>query len=205
VLQQRDHIVSANLPERLSMVHVAPSMLSLVAAAAYVAVAVACLLGATLARRHRQPPAHWRTWIVIALVFLLLAAMRGSGLEELIRQSLRDLLRLEGVYYERRSYQRWLAVAVILGISGLFAAGLWWQLRKTRARRSTALLAAQASTLVMVMLVSLRIVSLHQVDQLLYGPIKLNWFADLGASLATFAAAVIYVRVLVGSGKGGRR
>lgn len=187
------------------MVQAAPSMFSLFAAVVYAGVAIACLFAAAFACRYRQPPTHWKTWAAIALVFLLLAAMRSCGLEEVIRQSFRDLLRLEGVYMERRTYQRWLAGAVILGVCGLFAFGLWWRLRNMRGRRNLAMLAAQASTLAMTMLVGLRFVSLHQIDQLLYGPLKLNWFADLGASLVTLAAAAIYVRLLVGGRKSERR
>lgn len=187
------------------MVHAAPSIFSLFAAVVYAGVAIACLFAAASARRYRQPPAHWKIWAAIALVFLLLAAMRSFGLEEVIRQFFRDLLRLEGAYVERRTYQRWLAGAVILGICGLFAFGFRRQSRSMRGRRNMALLAAQASTLAMAMLVGLRFVSLHQIDQLLYGPLKLNWFADLGASLATLAAAAIYLRLLAGARTGGRR
>lgn len=50
----------------------------------------------------------------------------------------------------------------------------------------------------MMMLLGLRIVSLHQIDQLLYGPKKLNWLVDIGASLLAMGAAVVYIRVVIG-------
>jgi hypothetical protein len=48
----------------------------------------------------------------------------------------------------------------------------------------------------MVMLLGLRIVSLHQIDVLLYGPAKLNWVIDIGASLTVLTAAGFYIRLV---------
>lgn len=45
----------------------------------------------------------------------------------------------------------------------------------------------------MITLVGLRLVSLSPVDKLLYGPLKLNWFADIGGSLAVLGLAAAYV------------
>lgn len=53
------------------------------------------------------------------------------------------------------------------------------------------------SVVAMVMLLSLRIISMHQIDQLLYGPIKLNWLIDIGASLLAMGAEAIYIRVVI--------
>lgn len=174
----------------------APSMFSLSAAGVYLVVLAVCLAAAMTAAKGRQAPAHWRLWSAIALVFAGLAVMRFTGLEEIVRDGFRDLLRTEGAYTERRSLQRPLSVAVIFGISGLFVWSLWRQRRMAKGRRNLALLAAQASTAGMVMLAGLRIVSLHHLDRLLYGPLKLNWIIDLGASLVTLAAALTYVHLM---------
>jgi hypothetical protein len=40
----------------------------------------------------------------------------------------------------------------------------------------------------------LRVISLHAIDALLYGPIKLNWVIDLGTSLIVLSAAAYYTR-----------
>lgn len=178
------------------MVQAAPSILSLNAAGVYLIVMAGCLAAAITAARSRQPAAHWRMWSAIALVFALLAAMRFIGFEEVVRDAFRDLLRVEGAYTERRSLQRPLSAAVIFGISGLFVWGLWRQSRGVQGRRNLALLVAQASTVGMVMLAGLRIVSLHELDALLYGPLKLNWIADMGASVITAVAAVTYIRLV---------
>ncbi|QDH33879.1 hypothetical protein [Porphyrobacter sp. YT40] len=192
-------------PERDLMAQAAPSILSLSAAGVYLVVVAGCLGAALTAARSRQPAGHLRMWSFIALVFAFLIVMRFTGIEEVVRDTFRDMLRVEGAYAARRSFQRPLAVAVIFGVSGLFAWGLWRQWRAARGRRNLALLAAQASTVAMVMLVGLRIVSLHQLDSVLYGPLKLNWIADLGASLMTLAASMIYVRLVRRQPNPGRR
>lgn len=173
-----------------------PSLLSLSAAGLYLLVMAVCLGAAMVASRHRQSPNHARTWLVIGLAFALLAAMRITGLEEIVRDLFRDVLRVEGTYADRRSIQRPLAVAVIFGVMGLAAWVLYRQSRRARGRRDLALLAAVASVILMLLLLGLRIVSLHQLDRLLYGPLKLNWVTDIGASLLTMGAAAVYMRLV---------
>jgi O-antigen ligase len=174
----------------------APSILSLGAAALYIVILAVCLLAAATARRQRQPFAHRRTWVVVGLVFGALALMRVAGFEELVRELFRSELRLEGGYDQRRALQRPLAIAIIAIVSACFAWGLWAQWRASQGRRNMALFVAFAALATMVMLVGLRILSLHQIDVLLYGPAKLNWVIDTGASLAVLAAAVFYIRLV---------
>lgn len=176
------------------MASAAPSMLSLSAAGLYMIVLAVCLWAAANAGKYRQPPAHVRMWGGIALVFALLALARIAGLEEMLRETFRNELRAEGGYDQRRALQRPLAVAVILSMSALYAWVLLRQLRAASGRRNLALLAANFAVATMIMLLGLRIVSLHQIDTLLYGPAKLNWVIDIGASLSVLAAAVLYTR-----------
>jgi hypothetical protein len=68
-------------------------------------------------------------------------------------------------------------------VVGLLALGMWVQWRAAHGRRNMALFVAFAALATMVMLLGLRTVSLHQIDVLLYGPTKLNWVIDIGASL----------------------
>jgi O-antigen ligase len=171
----------------------APSILSLGAAGLYALVLAACLLAAITASRLRQPFAHRRTWVLVGLAFGALALMRIAGLEEIVRDVLRSELRVEGGYDQRRALQRPLAFGVIAVVSGLFAWGLWHQWRAAQGRRNMALFVAFAALTTMVMLLGLRIVSLHQIDVLLYGPAKLNWVIDIGASLTVLAAAAFYI------------
>lgn len=176
------------------MAFAATSTLSLSAAGIYVIVLAACLAAAFAAARFRQAPAHWRTWAFIALGFSLLAFLRVIGAEEIIRDSFRQLLAVEGVYENRRSFQRPLAAGILGTMSAAVALGLLRQWYLARGRRNVAVVVGLAGLATMVMLLGLRIVSLHQLDMLLYGPLKLNWIMDLGASLAVLGAALLYIR-----------
>lgn len=173
-----------------------PSLLSLAAAGLYGIVVLACLVAAVMATKLRQPPAHGRVWAGIALAFVLLAAMRVAGLEELIRASFRELLAVDGVYDERRSIQRPLAAGVVVLAGAAFGWAVLRRWRAVRGRRELALALACAGVAIMIMLLALRFVSLHQVDMLLYGPAKLNWVVDLGASLLVLGSAAFYFRLL---------
>lgn len=178
------------------MASAAPSILSLSAAGLYMLVLGMCLFAGATAGRRAQPFAHRRTWVVIGLVFGLLALMRIAGTEEFLRDLLRAELRLEGSYDRRRELQRPLVVIVMCIFAGLFLWGLLRQWRAAHGRRSMALFIAFAAVASMMFLVALRTVSFHQVDILLYGPAKLNWIMDIGASLTVLAAAGYYVRLV---------
>lgn len=173
-----------------------PSLLSMSAAGFYAVVVAVCLIAAGTAGRLRQPSSHWQTWATIALIFAVLAAMRMIGLEETLRDALRELLRVEMTYDTRRSFQRPLAAAVIVVATAIAAIVLVRRARVVKGRRNIVLLIAAASGLAMALLMTLRIISLHQVDAVLYGPLKLNWVADIGASLVVLVAAVLYVRLV---------
>lgn len=155
-----------------------------------------CLMAAAAASRHRQPDPHLRAWTVLALAFGALTLLRLGGIEELLRDFFRAELRLEGAYAERRTYQRWFALATMTAVGALFTWGLIRQWGAVRGRRNMALFAAWASIAMMILLLGLRIVSLHQIDVLLYGPVKLNWIIDIGASLTVLAAAAVYIRLV---------
>jgi hypothetical protein len=169
-----------------------PSVLSLIAAGFYAVIVIACLISSSVAVRFGQPARHWQTWAMIALMFLCLAVIRVTGFEELLRGALRDALRADAVYADRRAIQGPLAAAVMVGGGLLAGFMLWRQSRTVKGRRNLALLVAKGSALVLGLLIVLRIISLHQVDSLLYGPPKLNWVIDLGASALVLASAAIY-------------
>jgi hypothetical protein len=48
----------------------------------------------------------------------------------------------------------------------------------------------------MIGLIILRLISLHALDQLLFGSLKLNWVGDLGAAAAVFGSALYYILLL---------
>lgn len=173
-----------------------PSVLSLSAAAIYVVVAMACLIAAGTAKRSGQPARHWRTWAAIALVFAALAASRILAIEEHLRELLRAALRADAIYAERRAIQRPLAAVALVAVALVAGYMFWRESRRAKGRRNLAMLLAVGSGMVMALLIMLRIISLHQVDGLLYGPLKLNWVIDLGASLLVLSSAGLYVRLV---------
>lgn len=173
-----------------------PSIYSLGAAGLYIVVLLVCLMSAAIAGRQRQPAVHRRMWMLIAIAFGAFAIMRIYGFEEQLRDFLRSGLRTEGAYDNRRTIQRFVAFGVVAAVGGLFVWELVRQSRGLRGRSTIALFAAFAALAMMAMLIGLRIVSLHQIDALLYGPARLNWFIDIGATLTVLAAAAIYIRLL---------
>ena len=132
----------------------------------------------------------------MALLFAALAVMRLYGVEEALRDNMRFALYLDGLYDERRSYQRPVAAAVVglIGLGLLF--WIYTVFRALRGRRNVAVMVACVSGFTMIGLVILRLISLSPVDALLYGPVKLNWFVDLGSSLLVLASAGYYARLV---------
>lgn len=179
------------------MATAAPSILSLMAAGLYTVIVAVCLYAATVARRSSQPRAHYWIWGLIGLGFGAFALLRIVGAEEMLRMMLRDQLSSDGIYATRRSIQRPVVIVLMLMFTASMLWGLMQQYRAAmHGRRNTALFIALAAVATMLFVMGLRIISLHQVDWVLYGPAKLNWFLDIGASLTVAAAAVYYVRLV---------
>ncbi len=172
------------------------SLFSLAAVSLYLLVMLAALTAAGSAMQRRQQPWHWQVWVAIALFFVVLAVIRALGLEHQWQDELRTTMRADGVYGERRDVQRPLA-ALLIAVTALIAFLFAYRgVGRVRGRRNVAVVAAAMSAFVMIGLVALRLVSLHPVDALLYGPIKLNWILDIGSSIVVLVAAVWYVTVV---------
>jgi len=157
---------------------------------------LACLAAAATALRQRQGSGHLRTWLMLALFFAVLIALRLVNAEEWLRAILRDYLRISGHYGDRRSLQAPLVVVIltIAGVGAIFALQRWT--RNLRGRRNVARLAGVLAAAAMVCLMALRIASLHMIDALLFGPLKLNWVIDIGVSLMVLVAAIYYVQLV---------
>lgn len=173
-----------------------PSVMSLIASGFYCCVVMACVAAALTAQRFRQAPGHWRTWVLLALLFGGLAVLRLIDFEDWFRGALREQLRAGAGYGERRSFQAPL-VAAMLAIAGAGAFALLYRVtRHLRGRRNIARLVGNFAAFGMIFLLCLRLASLHAIDALLFGPLKLNWVLDMGASLAVLLAAGYYVRIV---------
>lgn len=174
----------------------APSLLSLAAAGLYACAVIVCIIAAGTAMRRRQQQWHLVAWALLALLFAGLAVLRFYGVEEALRNDMRFVLYLDGLYDERRSYQRPVAAVVVTAIALGMLAWIYTVFRRLQGRRNIAVMVACFSAFSMVGLVILRLISLSPVDALLYGPVKLNWIIDLGSSLAVLASAGYYVRLV---------
>jgi hypothetical protein len=195
-------VCRSQTPGSLACMLIAASPLSLAAAGLYVLVVLATVLGGISAHRHRQQPWHARTWLVLALFFTMLVVVRMHDLEEVLREALREVLRARGLYGERRMLQGPLVAGLLVAsVSGCLWLA-WRSTRRLRGRRNQAVLVAIAAGLAMLLLSALRLVSLHAVDALLYGPLKLNWLGDVGLSVVVAAAALYYGQLLRGMARG---
>lgn len=173
------------------------SLLSWLAAALYFAVVLSCAAASFTAVKFRQPRWNRNVWLTMVLLFGVLIAMRTYGVEDFLRESLRDILRGGSYYALRRGIQS-VAVSSVLAVSG--AIGAWWFYRvcqTIRGRRNLASIAALAGGAAMTFLLVVRVISLHRIDGLLYGPLKLNWVGDIGTSLIVLCAAAYYTKLVM--------
>lgn len=173
-----------------------PSSLSLIAAALYAVVVLACLAATFSAVAYRQVPAHWRSWAALAILFCVLIVLRVLNLEPIWRDDLRAFLVATDSYDDRRGLQGILVlgIAALAGIAAFF--WIFRRVRSLRGRRNFAVIAAQTAGMAMVALVALRTVSFSALDKLLFGPLKLNWITDLGASAVIAGTAAYYVWIV---------
>lgn len=149
-----------------------------------------------IAVSRQQQGSHARSWGLIALFFTLLVILRLFDLEELWRTELRDWSRASETYGDRKGIQLPLTIGIVV-IAGI-AAFAWVvrSMRMAQGRRNIALAAAQLGALAMFILIVLRMISFSTLDKILYGPAKLNWVGDLGATALVAGCAIFYVVVV---------
>ena len=75
----------------------------------------------------------------------------------------------------------------------------YWVSKRIAGRRNIALAVAIGACGVMLATISMRTISLHAFDRLLYGALKLNWVGDIGASLVVLIVAASYNRIVRGA------
>ena len=144
----------------------------------------------------RLPHWHARVWLFAGVLFLVLAASRQLGLEESLRTAMRGELRAEHAYDERWDLQS-VTAALLVVIASLSAlAGAVWTWRSGilgRPGLSRIALLAVISCGVMLMLVALRMVSIHVIDSALYRGPRLNWIVDIGSTFAVLGLSRYYL------------
>ncbi len=185
------------------------SLLNWLGAGLYLFVAMMCGAAWRVSVRQGMSVPHGRAWFLIALFFCLLIASRLLGLEDMLRDVMRDLLRSQGAY-EGRTYWQLPAVIALFAIAvcalGLIARqGLHATPAAVSSGANRMLMTAQLAAFAMLLLVGLRTISLHSVDAMLYsGPIRLNWILDIGASLLVAGCAVRFAVIVAGKQSGRR-
>ncbi len=165
-----------------------PTILSLVAAGLYLTVSVLCLRAGNFVTQNNAGRKRRLWWFAIAVLFGLLAMMRILVVEDQMRFALRTFLETRDLYGIRRSIQWPIAIAA----AALFSALFWMLMRRFSEgsdRRGRALQLAQLAAFAMVALVALRLISLGPIDYILDGPLRVNWWIDIGSSLAVAVAA----------------
>lgn len=176
-------------------------MITTIAVAVYLAAAAlaarACIAARNGRHRRRVPGWHSGVWLAVAVVFVLVAISRQFGIEESLRIWLRSGLRAEGVYESRQGFQSVLASVVIVAAALAATGGFALMLRSRvlqHAGLSRIVAVAGLAVAAMIVLIVLRLVSLHMLDVLLFRGPRLNWMIDIGSTVVAGAAALRYVR-----------
>ena len=129
---------------------------------AYIVVAGLCFLAGR--RQHASDPGVWAPfWPMTAAVLLAMAVGRAGGIAEWIADLARSEARGDGWYETRRRYQAIVvgAIGAVWAVSVLTAC---WRIPERRRRY----LPMMVVVMTIGAYVAVRMVSLHQVDSLLY-------------------------------------
>jgi len=174
--------------------------LSLVACLIYVAVAGTCSLAAIAS----QTSTSRRFWVMGAVFFLALATLRFTGIEAYVTNGLRGWLYEAGTYQDRRDIQRPLAAGAVVALSGALFFFYWKRPKPRAGPREWSKFWGMLGIVAMGGVIAMRLISFHELDRLLYGPIKMNWILDIGSSALVMWAALRF-RKLADGGPSGRR
>lgn len=183
----------------------AATMLVVIANVALIGAAVTT--GALAARRRREGSTDdaWPAfWFAVALVAGLMAVGRTLDLGELVADAGRRQARESGWYDSRTAVQAGAVGAAVIGVAVLVTAGA----RRRRGRLApyvpTAALAA-----VLAAYSAIRIVSLHDVDQMMnrtgFGGIVVESAVEFVLLVATTVAVLHYLWGLTARGRPGER
>jgi hypothetical protein len=164
--------------------------------AAYAAVAL--LAGVWWVRERRWTEHHdvdwWpRYWLSSAVLLAVLGVGRSSALGDLISDFGREQARAEGWYDARRAVQ----LAVVVGVAVIWVVGVAIAILRIPPRRRRYLPHVIAMSSI-IAFAAIRLVSLHQIDSVLYrtdlAGIRVVALAELGLLAATALITVVTAR-----------
>ena len=138
--------------------------------------------------RSRDIGSGWwpHIWFLAAGILLAMALARGSDLVHLLPDLGRQRARSEGWYADRRELQAVVIAAVAAVLVGAVAVALWWVPANRRHYLPEAIV-----VLALVAFAGVRLVSMHQVDVLLYRRRFEGVKLDAVIELAVLTAAIV--------------
>jgi hypothetical protein len=169
------------------------SAMSQVAVFVYLLVIAGCLAAVPVAAQQADRRGDALHWLAGAAIFAGLAALRVGNLEDRLRDGVRGWAQVSGSYAERAEWQLPVVLAAVL--AGLAILLLFTRLHpKMRpGSRARLVLYSRFALLALVPLYGLRLVSLHQVDRVLYeGPLRINWLLEGAVWLTVGVCATFY-------------
>ena len=169
------------------------SLMSQIAVIVYCVVILACVAAMRVAAQHPDRRRDMAHWLAAAAVFAGLAAFRIGQVEERLRDFAREVSQADGVYELRAEVQ--VPLVILTGLAGLGMMVLFVRLwrRERPGSRARLVLLSRFALLGLVPLFGLRLVSLHQVDYVLYsGPLRINWLIEGAICAAVGGSAAVY-------------
>jgi len=168
------------------------TLLSVTAGLVHGLTIVACLYAS-----RKAVPSHRFVafWLVGALFFVALAGLELFDFPQHLRMFLKLMAKASGHYDERRPLQVDLLLALALVSVCLALLGVYAAMRVRRRHSASGLVAiAVAGALGHLVLLAVRIVSLHAVDQI-FAVTRANWILFAGMStMVTYAAVRFALR-----------
>ena len=169
------------------------SGMSQLAVLVYALVTLACLAAVRAAAPQSDRRGDLYHWLACAASFAGLIALRLGQVEDRLRDAGRGWARAAGEYQSRSELQ--LPVVLLMAALGLAIAYVFLRLWRATRRGSRArlVLCSRFALLGLVPLFGLRLVSLHQIDRVLYaGPLRFNWVIEGAICMVVGGCAALY-------------
>lgn len=143
---------------------------------------------------YKSKPRNRHHWWIVGTVLILFALNKFLFFDNCIKDALSGFAAENGFYVSRRGVQ-------LLFILLLFAVqlALIYLFRQRVKKLDVCLRRSYFGLLILLILVMLRIISLHQIDGILYPDklglgIGLNWIVEISGSLFILINAAIYIK-----------
>lgn len=179
------------------------SPMAIIASLGYLGASLAAFVAAFFAHaksgRIERQPNHMsricKAWLAVGGSFVLFLALRVLQVEDRLRSAGRAMVMQEHAYSKRWDWQAPTA-ALVVALTFMIVAYLWLR----RSKRSNVepqlpvtVRLALAAVGAMIVLIMLRLVSLHAIDSILYRGPHLNWVVDSAATVVVILTGAVSV------------